>query len=172
MYLLSDTEIDFILKDIQSRGIVNEDIQNNLLDHVCIMVEKHLEVNGDFHEFYSSVIKTFYRNNLSELEEQTQILLTYRTHLALSRKQFSILLFSIFIGPFIAYNMLWIDVNWQSARWDIPFEIWGNSIAYGLWPLLIYLVIFLTPDKFEPLVPKNSVVLLGLKPFLKVIPPV
>jgi len=76
----------------------------------------------------------------------------------------------IFIGPFIAYNIVWIDVNWQSSRWNIPIDIWGNSVAYTLWPILILLVIFLTPEKFEPLIPKKSTILLGIKPFIKVIP--
>ncbi len=170
MYLLGDQDVEFILNDIKSRGIVSEDIQYNLLDHICILIENNLEANGDFKAFYFSAIKTFYRNTLSELEEESRILSTYKHHVVLSRKQFSLLLFSIFIGPFIAYNIVWIDMNWQSAGWNIPIEIWGNSLAYALWPALILLVIFLTPEKFEPLIPRKSTVLLGIHPFIKIIP--
>ena len=169
MYCLSDQEVDFILKDIITRGIITEDIQYNLLDHICIIIEQNLEQNGDFKEFYLSIIKTFYRHDLSEIEEETRILSRYKHHLVFNRKQFSLLLFSIFIGPFIVYNILWIDINWQSTRWDIPIEIWGNSLAYGLWPSLIFLVIFLTPEKFEPLIPRKSTILLGMKPLIKII---
>jgi hypothetical protein len=170
MYCLSDQEVDFILKDITCRGIISEDLQQSLLDHICIIIEQNLDQNGDFKEFYFSVIKTFYRNNLSEIEEETHILLTYKNHLVFNRKQFFFLLFLIFTGPFIAYNILWIDMNWQSSRWNIPIDIWGNSVAYALWPSLILLVIFLTPEKFEPLIPKKSTILLGIKPFIKIIP--
>ncbi len=170
MYCLSDQEVDFILKDIIARGITTEDIQYNLLDHICIIIEQNLGQNGDFKEFYFSVIKTFYRYNLIEIEEETRILLTYKKHLVFNRKQFFLLVFSIFIGPFIAYNILWIDMNWQSARWDIRIEVWGNSLAYALWPSLIFLVIFLTPEKFDPLIPKKSTILLGGKPLIKIIP--
>ncbi len=170
MYHLSDEEVDFILNDIIARGIITEDIQNNLLDHVCIIIEQNLNQDGDFKEFYFTTIKTFYRHNLSELEEETRILSTCKNHIIFNKMQFSFLLFSIFIGPFIAYNILWIDMNWQTSRWWIPIDVWGNSIAYALWPSLILLVIFLTPEKFEPLIPKKSRILLGKKPFIKIIP--
>jgi hypothetical protein len=170
MYCLSDQEVDFILKDIIARGIITEDVQYNLLDHICIIIEQKFEQNGDFKEFYFSVIKTFYRHDLSEIEEETRVLLNYKNHLVFNRKQFFLLVFMIFIGPFIAYNIVWIDVNWQSSRWNIPIDIWGNSVAYALWPSLIFLVIFLTPEKLEPLIPKKSTILLGIKPFIKVIP--
>ncbi len=170
MYCLSDQEVDFILKDIVARGIITEDLQYNLLDHICIIIEQNLGQNGDFKEFYSSVIKTFYRYDLSEIEEETRILSAYKHHLVFNRRQFSLLLFSIFLGPFIVYNILWIDINWQSTRWYIPIEIWGNSMAYALWPFLIFLVIFLTPEKYEPLIPRKSTILLGIKPFIKIVP--
>ena len=170
MYCLSDLEVDFILKDIIARGIITEDIQYNLLDHICIIIEENLEQDGDFKEFYFSIIKTFYRHDLSEIEAETRILSNYKKHLVFNRKQFFLLIFLIFIGPFIAYNILWIDMNWQSTRWDIPIEIWGNSLAYALWPSLIFLVIFLTPEKFDPLIPKKSTIVLGIKPFIKIIP--
>ena len=170
MYCLSDQEVDFILKDIIARGIITEDIQYNLLDHICIIIEQNLDQYSDFKEYYYSVIKNFYRQDLSEIEEETRIISTYKKHLVFNRKQFLFLLFSIFPGFFIAYNILWIDMNWQSTRWDIPIEIWGNSLAYALWPSLILLVIFLTPEKFDPLIPKKSTILLGIKPFVKIIP--
>ncbi len=170
MYCLSDQEVDFILKDIVARGIITEDLQYNLLDHICIIIEQNLGQEEDCKEFYFSVIKTFYTHELSEIEEETRILSTYKNHLVLNRMQFFFLLFSIFIGPFIAYNILWIDMNWQSTRWYIPIEIWGNTLAYALWPFLIFLVIFLTPEKYEPLIPKKSTILLGMKPFIKIIP--
>ena len=170
MYYLSDLEVDFILKDIIARGIITEDIQHNLLDHICIIIEENLEQDGDFKEFYFSTIKTFYRHELSEIEAEARILSTYKKHVVFNRKQFFFLLFLIFIGPFIAYNILWIDLNWQSTRWNIPIEIWGNSLAYALWPSLIFLVIFLTPEKFDPLIPKKSTILLGIKPFIQIIP--
>jgi hypothetical protein len=47
MYTLSEQQIDFILNDIKSRGVVMEDLQLNLLDHVCCIVENELDLDDD-----------------------------------------------------------------------------------------------------------------------------
>jgi hypothetical protein len=41
--------------------------------------------------------------------------------------------------------------------------IWGDSLAYELGPLLIFIIAFFHPD----LVPRKSRILLGTKPFIK-----
>jgi hypothetical protein len=72
--------MDFILNDIRSRGIKLESLQQNLLDHVCIIIEQNLEEDGDFQHFYSSVIKDFYKLELRELEEEALFLLTLKNN--------------------------------------------------------------------------------------------
>jgi hypothetical protein len=169
MYDLSKQEIEFIIDDMMAQGITTESIRLNLLDHVCIIIEQNLGENDDFEKYYFSTIRKFYIRKLSEIENEAQILLRYKNHWALNRNQFFILLFLIFIGPFLGFNILWIDANWQSARWNIPFTIWGNTVAYALWPLLILLVIFLTPENLDPLIPRNSLILLGRNPLIKIV---
>jgi hypothetical protein len=78
MYCISDRQIDFILNDIRRNGIVLEDLQLNLLDHVCCIIEQELEENGDFEQFYFTVIRRFYKNHLGEIEDETQSLLTFK----------------------------------------------------------------------------------------------
>ena len=73
MYTLSDQQVDFILDDIRQHGIQIEDLQQNLLDHICILVEQNLEENGDFEQYYSSVISSFYRQEMREIEEETGV---------------------------------------------------------------------------------------------------
>jgi len=77
MYTISEDNIEFILKDLQERGIETESLQLNLLDHICILVEENLEENGDFESFYYSAIKTFYKKELYEIEEATR---NYSSH--------------------------------------------------------------------------------------------
>ncbi|MBP7245269.1 MAG: hypothetical protein KBA99_08200, partial [Bacteroidia bacterium] len=76
MYCLSEKQIDFILDDIRRNGVELEDLQSNLLDHICCIIELELEENGDFEQFYFSTIKKFYKNELREIEEETISLLT------------------------------------------------------------------------------------------------
>lgn len=80
MYCLSDRQIDFILDDIRRNGIELEDLQLNLLDHVCCIIEQEFEGNGDFEQFYFLIRKRFYKTRFSEIEEETQSLLTFKNY--------------------------------------------------------------------------------------------
>lgn len=80
MYIISDEQIDYILDDISARGISMEDLQQNILDHVCCIIENELEESGDFKTFYLRTIETFYKNELSEIEEETNLLLTFKNY--------------------------------------------------------------------------------------------
>lgn len=57
----------------------------------------------------------------------------------------------------------------SQARVNTPLRIWGDAIVYGLWPLLFVLVIYLIPERFDPLVPRKSKVKLGSKKIIEVI---
>ncbi len=80
MYILSEQQIDYILNDIRRNGVELEDLQSNLLDHICCIIEENLEENGDFEHFYSTTVKKFYKKELREIEEETISLLTYKNY--------------------------------------------------------------------------------------------
>ncbi len=84
MYQITEKNIDFILEDLYNRGIRTESLRLNLLDHVCILIEENLEEGGDFQQFYATTIKTFYQNELCELEIETNYLL-YQNNLIMKK---------------------------------------------------------------------------------------
>ena len=85
MYQLSEQQIDYIFDDISARGVEMESLQQNLLDHVCCIIENNLEENGDFENFYKKTIKTFYKDELWEIEEETLLLLTYKNYYTMKK---------------------------------------------------------------------------------------
>ena len=85
MYSITDEEIEFILDDITKKGIVTEDVRDNILDHVCCIIENELERKVDFNEFYSNTIAKFYKKELSEIEAETKNLLTFKNYYAMKR---------------------------------------------------------------------------------------
>jgi hypothetical protein len=85
MYCLSPQQIDYILNDIRARGVKLESLQLNLLDHVCCIVEQNLEADGNFEEFYKATIKTFYKDELREIEVETINLLTFKNYYAMKK---------------------------------------------------------------------------------------
>lgn len=85
MYTLSEQQIDYILNDIRARGVETESLQLNLLDHVCCIVEQELEPDGDFYLFYQLTIRRFYKTELKEIEEETNLLLTFKNYYAMKK---------------------------------------------------------------------------------------
>jgi hypothetical protein len=62
--------------------------------------------------------------------------------------------------------------NPYDARIDKFMSIWGDTLVYILSPLGIWLVLFLTPNRFDPLIPWRSKVQLRRRPpFIRVIGP-
>lgn len=170
MYQLNDHQIDLILSDLRQRGIETESLRLNLLDHICILIEENLEEDGDFSQYYATVIRSFYKQELKELEDEAQLLMAlHKGHILLGRNQFFLLLFALFLGPFITYDLIWLLNRAPLTHWRIPSEIWCN-IIFAIYPLLVLLVLFLTPDRFDPLIPRRSKVLLGLRPFIRILP--
>ena len=85
MYCISEQQIDFILNDISARGVKMEDLQLNLLDHVCCIIEQQLEENGNFEQFYATTIRKFYKDELQEIEEETTSLLTNKNYYVMKK---------------------------------------------------------------------------------------
>lgn len=85
MYCLTDEQITYILNDIRRNGVETEDLQLNLLDHVCCIIEQNLKETDDFEEFYSNAIKKFYKNELREIEQETIDLLTFKHYYAMKK---------------------------------------------------------------------------------------
>jgi hypothetical protein len=85
MYTLSEEQIDFILNDIKHRGVEMEDLQLNLLDHICCVIECELEPDGNFENFYQKIIPRFFKKELKEIEEETILLLTFKNYYAMKK---------------------------------------------------------------------------------------
>src|SRR5579859_3042017 len=105
MATLTDEQVDFIAEDIRAHGILLEDLRDNLLDHICILVEQGLAEGGDFAGLYAMIIPTFYKKELYELEEEALFLASLKgPRLLLSRGRFFQLSFGLFLTPYLFYG--------------------------------------------------------------------
>ncbi|MEO6302443.1 MAG: hypothetical protein ABIP51_04665 [Bacteroidia bacterium] len=127
MYCLSDKQIDYIINDISARGVEMESLQQNLLDHVCCIIEQNLEVNGDFESFYQKTIKTFYKDALWEIEEETLLLLTFKNYYAMKKTMIvsgTIAATSFIIGSFFKI------MHWPGTNVLIFFAMLLSSLVF------------------------------------------
>jgi len=83
MVELSKDQVQYILNDIHQNGIQNEDLALNLLDHICCILEEELDDIRSFETHYPLVFKRFFKNEMGEIEEETQLLLTFQNYYAM-----------------------------------------------------------------------------------------
>jgi hypothetical protein len=127
MYLLSDKQIDYILSDIRARGVEMESLQQNLLDHICCIMEQNLEVQGDFESFYQKTIKTFYKDALWEIEEETISLLTFKNYYTMKKIMITS---GIFSAITMILGIIFKFMHWPGAAFFIILGILSSSLVF------------------------------------------
>ncbi len=85
MYCLSGKQIEFILNEIKRNKIEMKDLQLNLLDHICCIIEQDLREGDDFESFCKKTIRQFYKNELREIEEETIQLLIFKNYYTMKK---------------------------------------------------------------------------------------
>jgi len=50
------------------------------------------------------------------------------------------------------------------------FNIWMSTISYAIFPVLLVIVLYVMPERFDPLIPRKSKVLIGKGSLIKIIP--
>lgn len=127
MYQLSEQQIDYIFNDISARGVEMESLQQNLLDHICCIIENNLEANGDFESFYQKTITTFYKDELWEIEEETLQLLTYKNYYTMKKVM-------IYSGTFSAaamiFGIIFKFMHWPGASACLILGISISSLIF------------------------------------------
>jgi hypothetical protein len=63
------------------------------------------------------------------------------------------------------------ETNPFNAKVDTFSGLWEDIVINSLLPELVLLILYLTPAKFDPLIPRKSRILIGKKPFIKIISP-
>lgn len=136
MYCLSDSQIEFILNDISARGIEKVSLQQDLLDHICCIIEQQLEENGDFERFYLATVGTFYKTELREIEVETNYLLTHKNYYVMKK----IMLYSgTFAAVVLSFGIILKFMHWPGASVCIILALFALSFIFL--PLLFTLKI-------------------------------
>ena len=85
MVKVSDEQVDFILREIQARGVTMEDLKWNLVDHMCCIIENEMSDSDDFYLFFERLLPRFFNDNLREIQEETELLLTFKHFYAMKK---------------------------------------------------------------------------------------
>jgi hypothetical protein len=134
MYTVSEQQIEYILNDIRRNGVEMEDLQLNLLDHICCILEQNLKDGDDFESFYQKTVKQFYKKNLWEIEKETIALLIFKNYYAMKKSM--IVSGTISLVTLLAGSLFKI-MHWPGAN---PLLILGIIImSFVFLPILFFL---------------------------------
>jgi hypothetical protein len=127
MYQLSDKQLDFILNDIRARGVEMESLQNDLLDHICCVIENNLEANGNFEDFYQKTIHTFYKHELWEIEEETISVLTFKNFYVMKKLM---IISGVISATLLSLGLIFKFMFWPGASLFVVLGILGASFIF------------------------------------------
>ena len=85
MVRVSDEQVDFILQEIEAHGVTIKDLQWSLLDHMCCIIENEMSETDNFDQFFQRLLPRFFNDNLREIQEETELLLTFKHFYAMKK---------------------------------------------------------------------------------------
>ncbi len=141
MYQLNDEQIEFIRNDLVARGVETEDLQLNLLDHICCVIECELDEDGDFEQFYATAIKRFYKKELREIQEETNLLLTFKHYYAMKK---TMIISGILTAIAFTAGTIFKFYHWPGA--SVLFVLGFVFFAFLFLPLMFVLKMREKPD--------------------------
>lgn len=134
MYKVTDEQIDFILGDIKANGVTIEDLQYSLLDHICCIIEDEMPEGEDFYKFYGNIMPRFFKNELKEIEEETNNLLTFKNYYAMKN---TVKISGIISAILILVGAIFKTMHWPGA--GMMVVLGGLFFSLVFLPLMIIL---------------------------------
>jgi hypothetical protein len=127
MYQLTEDQVSFISNDIRERGIRLDDLHNNLLDHICCVIENDFDGQSDFQIYYETLIQRFYAVELNELEEETLLLLTFKNQEKMKKMT---QLSGVFAATTLCAGLFFKYMHWPGAAALIFLGIASAAIFF------------------------------------------
>jgi hypothetical protein len=109
MIVLRDEHVQYILKDLESKGILMEELRFSLLDHICCLLEEELSEPYDFREEYEKVLPRFFKRELHEIQQETELLIQFKNYYAMKRTMLisaAVTAFTFIVGALFKF-MFW-----------------------------------------------------------------
>ncbi len=141
MFSLTEEQIAFIENDIKVRGVTSPDLNIDLLDHICCLIEYNLDDCRNFETVYQETLLLFGEKGLKEIQEETNRLLTFKHYNIMnSTMKISGYISSLMIltGAFFKFN------HWPGAGFLMVTGVFFITVLFL--PLLFILKFKSSPE--------------------------
>lgn len=134
MAKVTSEQVDFILIDFTKRGIVLEDLRDDLLDHMCCIIENEMSEDDSFYRFYETVLPRFFKEELAEIQRETDNLIRFKNFYSMMKM---LKLSGILTVIFSLAGALFKTMHWPGA--GMLIVLGGFFFSLVFLPLLIAL---------------------------------
>ncbi len=118
MAILNDNHIAHIIKDLNYRGIVADDVREELIDHICSGVEQEMSKGMRFIDAYHKVLHSF-GHNTGLRKTQKEILKVENKTTRLMLKNYITIAFRNLEQTSVLYSHQHKrPINWDSILFD------------------------------------------------------
>lgn len=132
MARVTDEQVDFILIDFTKRGIVLEDLRDDLLDHMCCIIEDEMAEDDNFYRFYETVLPRFFKEELAEIQTETDNLIRFKNFYSMKKV---LKLSGMLTAGLTVAGAIFKTMHWPGA--GILILAGGLSFSLVFLPLLI-----------------------------------
>ena len=132
MNTLSDNDITFIYNDLRSKGLTLNGLIDEMVDHICCIIEPSLEQGTSFQMAYNSVINNLDTNTFSNIQYQTIL----STNLKFQNMKKSMIIFGVFGTALILTGTLFKSLHLPGA--SIGLSLGVLLTVFGFLPLFFY----------------------------------
>jgi len=77
--ILNESQIERIADTVSNSNIASEELKEDLIDHLCCIVEDEMSKDKDFETAYQTAMQRFCPNGLNEIQNETVFLFTSKS---------------------------------------------------------------------------------------------
>ena len=130
--MITDEQVDFIEKEILKGDVKSKELRDDLLDHMCCLVEIEIKKGLSFEQAYQKAFLQTSPNGYGEIQNETLFLLNYNK--IMNMKRLTYISGFIFSASF-TLGMLFKLLHWPGATSMLYMGIFG--LAFVFVPMLL-----------------------------------
>lgn len=131
--MITEEQIDFIDAQIQKSQIKDKRLKDDLLDHLCCLVEVKLSHGVDFENAYKSASAQLAPNGFEEIQHETIFLINQRRIMTLRRM--------IFLSGYLFLLVSLTGLYFKKMHWPFATQLLITGVA-GLVFIFLPLIVF------------------------------
>ncbi|MEK6478116.1 hypothetical protein WJR50_11295 [Catalinimonas sp. 4WD22] len=134
---LNEEQVIHIQKKIEEAGITMESLKEDLLDHICCVIEHEIKKGKSFDAAYDKAIVQLSPNGLNEIQGETVFLLNFNKIIRMKKIMYAI---GLLASMSVSIGYLFIILRWPGGP---------NMFNYGILAFVLIFLPLLAIDRYK-----------------------